>query len=1265
MGISPLRILIIAAALPLSGEYYRALDTIALPPPSQRRVLITDETNRTRELMSVLSNARSLLLAANIASAIRACDEAHTIIANHPYTYRILSEAYALSGDHYRALSYAQKGIDYDSRYLPNYEMLADAYARFNEFGKSIESYLTAYRIEMLSGYFLAKAGMLLLSLDEVAGAERYFAIGAAIDDPYCIEGRGVIALMSNDHAAALKSFEQAYATLERMKTSDARIPQAKERIEKRIVRVKYDWLISIIEVHYRNGNDAKVIELGEKAVSLMPEYRALMLSGLAAARSGDLTNALRFLTRATNVSPRLSAPYRTLADVYAKHGRTNDAIDTLRAGAQNARTDHALFITLSSLLLDTGNFDEADAAFKRALLFTNITGATLASYAGILFGKGDMDAALRYAREARSIANTAAADNIASRAAIRIDLAKARALIADKKANKALDMLLPTNYSGQEESLRVRTVLLAYDSLGRVDEPIALLMRQLKTDISLMNAREIMYFANKLLERYRTNEAMLPGVKRKYAEIARSVDEWMTNAGQLPEMQRAYIADIIVFGDPDTAIQAGASMKKSGAFDPARALARAYYHKGRAAFIDNRPGEAKEALLRAISADDACHDARFLLNEMRSAEAWRAIRDAQDAGDITNAVYAYEALLALSPYDISPLAPLARAYRDSGAYSNALAVAEELKALAPERGLGNESAGDTHLASGNTLEALKEYRSAARKEPENPLYHRKIARCFFALEQYSRAASEFSELLNTDGVPENWFYYGASLYHQWDYPGAIGAMEKAVAGDPGNAVFRMNYGVVLLEAGRTAEALKAFDHALLIDATSQDTLFYKARALYYLGRIDESFAIAERLANISPTDPLYRFALGAIYELRSKQILASDVAEYINRAIVQFTQCIALCKPVRDDELKQDAERRLAGLNPNFHVIAVAQLPAALAAPLAVDPRDRRIVYAPLANGTVCAYDVIGNSTLWQTRVSGRVTSPVIHRAKHIMFGTESGAFHILRAKDGSSAFTFLSGGPITEAALPIANNNAAKDGGDEVNIILVPSSDGRIYLIQYLEDEDRFNYQFMQMEGAITTPIVYEQGLLYFATDRGGIHCLNMRTGKQKWMFRASGTVTAAPIIVNGSLYAASDDGYLYRLSVDDGSVLGTFRHKSSGIKDIVHKDGYLFFGDDFGRLHVLDTSLKSAGVDQFNGGFSDGPVFFSEYIIFGTDDGRLYFKTLAQGKDIDRVTLDSAIVQKPLSIGTSVIGVVTKSGAFHLIVVRKPMPTKKERS
>ncbi|MEK6796965.1 MAG: hypothetical protein AABZ39_19480, partial [Spirochaetota bacterium] len=81
------------------------------------------------------------------------------------------------------------------------------------------------------------------------------------------------------------------------------------------------------------------------------------------------------------------------------------------------------------------------------------------------------------------------------------------------------------------------------------------------------------------------------------------------------------------------------------------------------------------------------------------------------------------------------------------------------------------------------------------------------------------------------------------------------------------------------------------------------------------------------------------------------------------------------------------------------------------------------------------------------------------------------------------------------------------------------------------------------------------------------------------------------------------------------------------------------------------------------QLNGAFAEGPIFFGEYIIFGTDDGRLYFKTLTRGKDIDRITLDSAIMQKPLSLGTSVIGVATRSGAFHLIVVRKPM--KKERS
>ncbi|MEK6793418.1 MAG: tetratricopeptide repeat protein, partial [Spirochaetota bacterium] len=1186
MGVSPVKLIIMLVALPLAGEYYRSVESIIVPGPTKKHALIADETNRTRELTAILEKARTALASGNTAAAIRICEEAHAVYANHPFTYRILSEAYAASGDHYRALNYAQKGIDYDNRYLPNYEMLADAYVRFNEFDRSIQAYLTAYHIELISGYFLAKAGMLFLSLGELPGAERYFEKGATNDDPYCIEGKGIIALRSNDYASALASFERAQSILEKFKMNDARIPAAKERLAARIVRTKYDWLLALMEANYERGNDAKVMELGGKAVSLVPEYRAFMLSGLSAARAGDLTNAFLFLTQATNVSPRVSIPYRTLAGVYARFGRTNDAVDVLREGARNCRTDQELYVELSQYLIQTGNYDEADAAFKRALLFTNIGARSLASYARILFGKGDLAAAGRYAIEAEAIADRAAMNDIARRAAIRMQLEKARTLIRDKAPQRAMDMLQTTNYTGQEESLRVRYMLLAYDALGRIDEPIAFLMRGLKSGISLLNAREIMYFANKFLELHRTNETSWPVAKRKYAEIARIVDAWMINDGMRPALLSAYFDDIIAYGDHDTAIHVGTLMKKNAAFDPAKAVARAQYQKGRAAFADNRAGDAKEALLKALASDDDCHDARFLLNEMHAAEAWRALRDAEDIGDTTNTVRAYGTILSLTPYDASPLLPLARAYREKGDFSNALAIADEIRQLAPEKGLGHELAGDTHLSAGNALEALKAYREAMRIEPDNPVYRRKAARCFFALEQYTRAAVEFEALIRTDGVAENWFYYGAALYHLWEYPDAIAAMEKAVMAEPGNPVYRMNYGVILLEAGRTAEALEAFNHSLLIDASSEDTLFYKARALFYLGRIDESFTIAERLATASPENPLYRFALGAIYELRSRQILASDVAEYINRAIVQFTQCVSLCKPVRDDELKQEALKRLKDLNPNFHVIAIAQLPAALAAPLANDPKDRRIVYAPLANGTVCAYDVIGNKALWQTRVAGRVTSPVVYRARHVMFGTESGVFHILRAKDGTSAFTFVSGGPITQAALPIVNNNNAKEGGDEVNIILVPSDDGRVYLIQYLEDEDRFNYQFIQMEGGISTPIVHENGLLFYATARGSIYCMNMRTGKTKWVQRTSGRVTAAPLIVNGSLYAASDDGIIYRLSLDDGGITGTYRYRNSGVKELVHKDGYLFFGDDFGRFHIIDTDMKSVGIDQLNG-------------------------------------------------------------------------------
>jgi len=63
----------------------------------------------------------------------------------------------------------------------------------------------------------------------------------------------------------------------------------------------------------------------------------------------------------------------------------------------------------------------------------------------------------------------------------------------------------------------------------------------------------------------------------------------------------------------------------------------------------------------------------------------------------------------------------------------------------------------------------------------------------------------------------------------------------------------------------------------------------------------------------------------------------------------------------------------------------------------------------------------------------------------------------------------------------------------------------------------------------------------MLYFGSSvTDSVHCLNTRTGQQKWFFTTNGPVRYPPSYDNGKLYFGSDDGYVYCINARDGSFI-----------------------------------------------------------------------------------------------------------------------------
>jgi len=215
-------------------------------------------------------------------------------------------------------------------------------------------------------------------------------------------------------------------------------------------------------------------------------------------------------------------------------------------------------------------------------------------------------------------------------------------------------------------------------------------------------------------------------------------------------------------------------------------------------------------------------------------------------------------ALAAAHPENVEVLAALARARLATGDPAQAASVLHSARTRAPERADLLKLEGDVVLAQGELHAARESYRAAVRLEPRFLEAWLALGSVHEAFDDWAAAESAYRTALEVDSRYDAGTLALAELYRKRGSPSvAVNMVADLLAGHPGHLDALVSLGRALLDDGRPAQALEAFERLLQYDEHHVGALFLSAVADARLRRFREAVACWERVVALDPDSPL------------------------------------------------------------------------------------------------------------------------------------------------------------------------------------------------------------------------------------------------------------------------------------------------------------------------------------------------------------------------------------------------------------------------
>lgn len=272
------------------------------------------------------------------------------------------------------------------------------------------------------------------------------------------------------------------------------------------------------------------------------------------------------------------------------------------------------------------------------------------------------------------------------------------------------------------------------------------------------------------------------------------------------------------------------------------------------------------------------------------------------------------------------------------------------------------------------------------------------------------------------------------------------------------------------------------------------------------------------------------------------------------------------------------------------------------------------------------------------------------------VLLGTTFGEVVALSAADGSLAWR----APVDTEIVSVPSHSRG--------LVFTQSINGRLLALDEDNGDIMWTYDnqvpILTLRGT-ASPVV-DGDVVYAGFANGKIIAVRAQNGEPIWEHRVMlpegrseldrmVDVDTRPLVSGATLFAAAYQGRVKSLSRRDGRA--RWEHEISTYLDLAEGYGQIYVIDDEDVVHAIDqASGEIAWVQEsFKRRHLGPPIAFSNYVVFGDDEGYLHVIAQRDGRLLGRRKLDGDGIRSAMIVADGTLYVLGNSGSLQAIDIK----------